>query len=384
MATEHPVVVYAASGYTGRLACESLARLRVPFVAAGRNQARLDDLVREMRAKGGDCIARVAEHTPLGLRSLFRGARVVVNISGPFSLLGHAVVDAALVEGCHYLDSTGEQDFMFDLRGDYGPSFERAKLVLSPSSAFLWAAGTAAAEVCLETPGVDSIEVIYAPPVLQTIASLQSMFRSVRRTAFSIVDGKLQPLPPDDVRRVSLPGGLSRNALRVGAGEATFFQGGGRVRQCETWFANDTLARAVRIFRLWHRLGKVVPGKTMDDWSDALVLKFKKNPPVEDEENHRFVITAVGRGRAGEVRVTLNGTQCYALTGYICAVAAQSLLEGKAQRFGYQSLAQTFGARHVLEKLEGFGTKATIELPTERDGRVERNGHAVARASADA
>ncbi|HEY5147528.1 MAG TPA: DUF5938 domain-containing protein [Polyangiaceae bacterium] len=361
MTTLHPVVVYAASGYTGRLACESLTKLRVPFVAAGRNQARLDAIVAEMRAKGGDCVARVAEHTPVGLRALFHGAKVVINISGPFSLLGHAVVDAALVEGCHYLDSTGEQDFMFDLRGDYGASFERAKLVLSPSAAFLWGAGTAAAEVCLETPGIDSVEVTYAPPALQTVASLQSMFRSVRRAAFSIADGKLHPLPPDEVRKVSLPGGLTRKALRVGAGEATFFLGSERVRQCETWFANDTLARAVRIFGVWNRLGKVVPGKTMDELSDALVLKFKKNPAAEDEDSHRFVIAAVGRGRGREVRVTLNGTQCYALTGYICAVAAQSLLEGKAQRFGYQSLAQTFGARHVLTQLEGFGTKATID-----------------------
>jgi short subunit dehydrogenase-like uncharacterized protein len=96
MSSPKPVVVYAASGYTGRLACEWLARLGVPFVAAGRNQARLEEVAQQMRALGGDCEARAAEHTPRGLRELFRGAKVVVNISGPFSLLGHAVVDAAL------------------------------------------------------------------------------------------------------------------------------------------------------------------------------------------------------------------------------------------------------------------------------------------------
>ena len=33
------VVVYGASGYTGRLVCEFLREYQVPFVAAGRNQS---------------------------------------------------------------------------------------------------------------------------------------------------------------------------------------------------------------------------------------------------------------------------------------------------------------------------------------------------------
>jgi short subunit dehydrogenase-like uncharacterized protein len=36
-----PVVVYGASGYTGRLVCEYLREHNIPFVAAGRNKYRL-------------------------------------------------------------------------------------------------------------------------------------------------------------------------------------------------------------------------------------------------------------------------------------------------------------------------------------------------------
>jgi short subunit dehydrogenase-like uncharacterized protein len=52
-----PVVVYAASGYTGRLTCEALTRLRIPFVAAGRNRERLEAVVKASRACGGECEA---------------------------------------------------------------------------------------------------------------------------------------------------------------------------------------------------------------------------------------------------------------------------------------------------------------------------------------
>ena len=36
-----PVVVYGASGYTGRLICEYLREYNVPFLAAGRDESRL-------------------------------------------------------------------------------------------------------------------------------------------------------------------------------------------------------------------------------------------------------------------------------------------------------------------------------------------------------
>ena len=36
LVTDKPVVVYGASGYTGRLVCEYLREFNVPFVAAGR------------------------------------------------------------------------------------------------------------------------------------------------------------------------------------------------------------------------------------------------------------------------------------------------------------------------------------------------------------
>ena len=36
--TDKPVVVYGASGYTGRLICEYLREYNVPFLAAGRNK----------------------------------------------------------------------------------------------------------------------------------------------------------------------------------------------------------------------------------------------------------------------------------------------------------------------------------------------------------
>ena len=44
--TDYPVVIYGASGYTGRLVAEHLRDLGVPFIAAGRNRKRIEDALK--------------------------------------------------------------------------------------------------------------------------------------------------------------------------------------------------------------------------------------------------------------------------------------------------------------------------------------------------
>jgi hypothetical protein len=356
----HDVVVYGATGYTGQLTCEFLAKLGVPFTAAGRNQARLDEVVTKMRALGGDCTARAAQHTGAGLRELFRDAKVVINISGPFSLLGPAVVEAALASGCHYLDSTGEQDFMLDMRSRFGELFRAKDLVLSPSTSYLWGLGTLATDLCIDTPGINSVEVVYAPPSLQTMASLQSMWRTTRRDNFSLKGGRLNKLPTAEMSKKRLPDGRTLNALRIGTGEPTFLMSDSRAQNCEVHFASDTLARAVPIFRFWKLLNSVVSGETLDRWSDALVERFKRNPEREEPESGRFVVHTVGKGPGGHMSVVMNGTSPYLLTGFLCAVGAQTILQGQVRETGYVSLAKAFGTHYMIKRLEEAGTFTTV------------------------
>lgn len=361
------VVVYAASGYTGRLACRWLTKLGVPFVAAGRSQQKLDAVASEMRAQGADCEAIACAHTAEGLRGLLRGRKLVINISGPFSLLGRTVVQAALDEGLHYVDITGEQDFMFGLRRDFGPLFESKRLVLAPSAAFLWAPGAAAAEVCLETPGIDTIESHYAPTELQTVASLQSMFRAFRRPNEILVNGSRKPLESLQAVSVDVPTRQRTRALVVGAGETTFLCGDARVQNCKTYFVSEALVRASGAFRLWRSLAngvlsRVVSAEALDAWSDKQVLKFKKDPPPEQADVHKYVNWVVGTGGGKTVRVIMHGTSQYVTTGFIAAMTAQELLQGKAQRFGYVSVAQTLGAHHFLERMKEMDCTTTIEV----------------------
>src|SRR2546423_15514325 len=106
MANSKPVVVYGASGFTGRLICEYLRKSQIPFIAAGRNKERLqssmDHNVPGIETADYEVVA--VEHDVGALTKLLTGAKVVCNTVGPFAKYGHEVVEACIKTGCHYVD----------------------------------------------------------------------------------------------------------------------------------------------------------------------------------------------------------------------------------------------------------------------------------------
>src|SRR2546429_9416132 len=115
-----PVIVYGASGYTGRLVCEYLREYNVPFIAAGRDKARIAGAMDKV--PGIDTIEHdIVEvaHDVEPLSELFDGAKVVLNTVGPFAQYGREVVEACLITGCHYLVSTWELNWLIVSDAEY-------------------------------------------------------------------------------------------------------------------------------------------------------------------------------------------------------------------------------------------------------------------------
>ena len=150
MSTKHPIVIYGASGYTGRLIAEFLRDYRMPFVAAGRNRSRIEEAMRVVPGID-DAQYEIAEveHDVESLTKLFQGRKVVCNTVGPFIRKADVVIEAALRAGCHYMDTTGEQPYMLGVEAKFGDSFRKAGLALIPSLAYMYAVSEITARYCL-------------------------------------------------------------------------------------------------------------------------------------------------------------------------------------------------------------------------------------------
>jgi short subunit dehydrogenase-like uncharacterized protein len=140
------VVLYGASGYTGRLVAAELARRGVDHALSGRDPAKLEPLGKEHGAP----MRAVTLDDERGLRELLDGARVVINCAGPFTLAGDALVRAAIDTRTHYVDSTGEQPFIAMVFDRHGAAAERAGVALVPAIGFDYLPGDCIARIAAE------------------------------------------------------------------------------------------------------------------------------------------------------------------------------------------------------------------------------------------
>ena len=101
------VALLGVTGYTGRLVLAEARRAGLEIRLVGRRRDALDEL-----AVSGEEVRVADARDEAALRAAFDGASVVASLAGPFLEIGLAPVRAAAAVGAHYLDSTGEQEFV--------------------------------------------------------------------------------------------------------------------------------------------------------------------------------------------------------------------------------------------------------------------------------
>src|SRR4051812_10325327 len=145
------IVLFGATGYTGRLTAEAFARRGVKPVLAARSSESLERLVSELGGGYETAVADVSR--PQTVRALVEAGDVLVSTVGPFVRYGEPAVRAALDAKAHYLDSTGEGPFIRRVFEELGPQAERAGVALMTAMAFDWVPGNLAGGLALAEAG---------------------------------------------------------------------------------------------------------------------------------------------------------------------------------------------------------------------------------------
>ena len=142
-ARPHAVVLFGATGFTGRLTAERLAARCVEegltWAVAGRSEEKLLDLRNRLVSRHPEAQIRtvVADvQDPDSLLRMAEGARAVATTVGPYAEYGEPVARACLAGGAHYCDLAGEPAFWKHLIGHYHADAERAGVLLVPACGF--------------------------------------------------------------------------------------------------------------------------------------------------------------------------------------------------------------------------------------------------------
>jgi short subunit dehydrogenase-like uncharacterized protein len=116
---QYDVVLFGATGFTGALTAEYLARhapAHTRWALAGRNRGKLEAVrkrLAEINPATADLPLLEADVTdPVSIRAIAEPARVVISTVGPYSLYGEPLVAACAGAGTDYVDLTGEPEFV--------------------------------------------------------------------------------------------------------------------------------------------------------------------------------------------------------------------------------------------------------------------------------
>jgi short subunit dehydrogenase-like uncharacterized protein len=115
---EFDVVVFGATGVTGRQVAAYLDETGARWAPAARNAAKLEQLLAEAGVSAPATIAADL-NDPSSLAAMAARTRVVLNLVGPYTLYGRPVIEACVAGGAHYADLTGEIPFVREIIDAY-------------------------------------------------------------------------------------------------------------------------------------------------------------------------------------------------------------------------------------------------------------------------
>ncbi|GAB3100742.1 saccharopine dehydrogenase [Aestuariicella hydrocarbonica] len=111
------IIVYGATGYTGRLVCEYLNQQYgvngdVVWAMAGRSQQKLESVRDEMGIPTDVPLVIADASQPESIIAMVKRTKVVLTTVGPYQLYGSDLVHACAAAGTDYVDLCGEPAWM--------------------------------------------------------------------------------------------------------------------------------------------------------------------------------------------------------------------------------------------------------------------------------
>jgi short subunit dehydrogenase-like uncharacterized protein len=320
--TAGSIAVYGASGHTGKFVINELLRRGLPVVAVGREASRLPAGVPARAAALDD---------PAALDRAFVGCAVVINCAGPFLDTAAAVVEAALRNGCSYLDVTAEQASATSTFEAHDQAARDAGITIIPAASFYGGlADLLATALVADRPAKEIVTAVALDHWWPTEGTRRT---GARNTAPRVIveDGELVPMP-----------------LPARKTDWVFAPPFGTQAMAEVCFSEViTISRHVAV----HSLRSYLNVASLDQVCDA-ATPCPTAIDAQGRSAQRFAMEVVATTADGSRhRAIASGQDIYAVTAPIVVEAAARMLDPSFDCRGALALGQAFDAREFLSAI---------------------------------
>ena len=336
------ILIYGATGYTGKLIARAAGSCGVRPVLAGRSHEKVMALAKPLGLSG-----RAFDlASPTGIDEALRDVSAVLCVAGPFSATARPMAEACIRNKVHYLDITGEID-VFEALAARDAEAKRQGVVLLPGVGFdVVPSDCLAAHVKRRLPDASDLKLSIslgdnlsrgtAKTMIEAIAAGTRMRRGGR-----IVSDHRAAAGSCDF------GEGARPTCRVSWGDvATGFYSTG-IPDIEVHFEATSMVRA---FARMPRLVKSFLGLGfMQNVLKSRVDALAEGPGEAARRAGRAVVVAVARNDRGQsVRSRLRTPEGYSLTVVTALDAARRVAAGEVKP-GFHTPSLAFGADYILQ-----------------------------------
>jgi short subunit dehydrogenase-like uncharacterized protein len=378
------IVLFGATGYTGRLTAEAMVERGLKPVLAARSQDKLDALAEELG--GGLDTATADVGDPPTVAALVERGDVLVTTVGPFVRWGQPAAAAATTAGAHYLDSTGEPPFVREVFERYGPAAEQSEIGMLTALGYDWVPGNLAGGLALERAGelarrVDVGYFITGSGASMSGGTRASLVGVIAEPSFGYRDGRVQTERGAKRVRSFRVGSKDLSGVSVGSSEHfTLPRLSPRLREVNAylgWFG--PASRAMQAFSAGSSVAMKLPGATRL-WgaaSERFVPGSTGGPDAAARAKSGSHIVAIAYDAAGRrlSEAHLTGVDGYTFTGRMLAWGADRAAAGGLKGTGALGPVDGFGLDALVEGCEWAG------LSEAGPGGAQPTGRVAARAS---
>jgi short subunit dehydrogenase-like uncharacterized protein len=336
------VLIYGATGYSGKLLATHAAARGLAPIVAGRSAERVQALAAQLGVE-----ARVAAiDDALGLRAMLEGVGCVIHAAGPFSATAQQMLDACLGARTHYLDITGEIP-VFELCESLGARARERGVMLMPGVGFdVVPSDCLAAHVASRVPEPQTLRI--------AIDALGTPTRGTAKTSLEMMGvgclvrraGRIVALPPGSLQRDFDFGFGPQRCVGAPLGDVVTAWHSARAENIEVYLRAGPGMRAM--LRASGPLGPLLRARPLQRGFQRLIDAMPEGPGEEERTQLRGHIVAEAISSRGETaRARLDTPSGYQLTMLAGVEIARRVLAGDAKP-GYQTPATAFGADLVL------------------------------------
>jgi short subunit dehydrogenase-like uncharacterized protein len=337
------LLIYGATGYTGRLIVARALQAGLRPILAGRDATAVHTL-----AAAHALEARVATlDDPAVLDAVLRDVAVVLHCAGPFSRTSAPMVDACLRRGAHYLDITGELQ-VFEAAAARDAAAARAGVMLMPGTGFdVVPSDCLAAHLHRRLPEATALALGFRALGGVSRGTALTMVEGLGRPGWIRRGGVLTAVPPGWHTRTIDFGDGPKLAVTIPWGDvSTAFHSTG-IPDVRVYMSVHP--RQLAMLRRSRWIGWLLRTSVVQRRMAAKVRAAPAGPDDLARANGVSLLWGEATTPDGRrVLSRLRGPEGYSLTADTAVRIAQRVLSGEAP-VGFQTPSRAYGADFVLE-----------------------------------